>query len=254
MRTFMRIHSTRSCAQVTGRTARPSGPSPTIGHDRRSVARLGPHRHRARRPRIRRRLLGLDALGHPRPRPRALRVRPCQRRVGRPQPDHPTLLPPTRLRPSREACLRDLVGRRGRGRRADRHRHRRPGPLAGRSGDPHGRLHREPDRGTGAVRDPRRRGDPAALAAVAARRRHDRDVAGAGWPGRPVQGQCGASPAGDGARRHAHRPDARHGDPRGRRRDRGRRPAARPIEPAGSSSPPTPGRTSSSPPSTGGSR
>ena len=41
----------------------------------------------------------------------------------------------------------------------------------------------------------------AALAAVAPRRRHDRDVAGPGRPGRPVQGQRRAPPAGHGPRR-----------------------------------------------------
>ena len=42
----------------------------------------------------------------------------------------------------------------------------------------------------------------------------------------PFKGNAAHRRLADGARRHAHRPDAGHGDPRGRRRDRGRRPAA----------------------------
>ena len=67
---------------------------------------------------------GLEPVaGHARPRPRAVRPRPCQRRVGRPQPDHPAVLPPARLRPAGQAGLRDLGGGRGGGRRRDRDRH-----------------------------------------------------------------------------------------------------------------------------------
>ena len=124
--------------------------------------------------------------GRPRPRPRAVRVRPRQRRLGRPQPDHPALLPPARLRPARQARLRDLGRGRGRGRRADRDGHRRPRPVAGRPGDPEGRLHGQPGRRGRPVRAARRRRGHAPLAAVAPRRRRDRDVPGAGRARRPV--------------------------------------------------------------------
>ena len=111
------------------------------------------------------------SLGARRPRPRAVRARPRQRRVGRPQPDHPALVPPPRLRPAREAGLRDVGRGRGRGGRADRDDHRRPRPVAGRPRHPEGRLHRQPGRRGRAVRAARRRRGPPPLAAVAPRRR-----------------------------------------------------------------------------------
>ena len=55
-----------------------------------------------------------------RPRARAVRARSRQRRVRRPLPDHPAVLPPARLRPARQARLRVLGRGRGRVRRPDR--------------------------------------------------------------------------------------------------------------------------------------
>ena len=221
--------------------ARPRAARPTIGLD---ATRVGPHRGGPRRPRRRRGLLGLDPAGRPGPRPGAVRVRPRQRRVGRPQPHHPALVPPARLRPPGEAGVRDLGRRRGRGGRAGRDGHRWPGPVAGRPGDPEGRLHREPGGRGRPVRAARRARGHAPLAAVAPRRGHDRDVPGAGWAGRSVQGQRRAPPARGGTRGDAPRPDAGDGHPRrSAARSRSTR-AARPIGRDTSSWPPMPGPTS----------
>ena len=149
-----------------------------------------------------------------------------QRRLGRPQPDHPPVLPPARLRPACQARLRELGGGRGRGRRADRDRHRRPRPVAGGPGDPGGRLRREPGGRGRPVRAPRRRRGHAPLAAVAARARGHRRC-GSGRAGSPTRSRA-TPPTGGSPGRTAPRcaTDVRVTAPprRGRRRPRGRRP------------------------------
>ena len=102
------------------------------------------------------------SLGDARPGARALRDRSRQRRVGGPQPDHPAVLSPARLRPPREARLRDMGGGGGRVGRADRDDDRRPRPVAGGPRHPEGRLHRQPRRRGRPVRAPRCRRDRAA--------------------------------------------------------------------------------------------
>ena len=142
------------------------------------------------------------------------------------------------------------------GRRADRHRHRRARPVAGRPGHPDGRLHGQPDRGGGPVRAARRRRGAQALAAVAGRRRAARRCGSAqGGLADPFRGNA------------AHRRLARANgatlrdrsagdvDPRrGRRRPRGGDRRTRRTGRGGSCSPPTPGPTSCSPRSIGACR
>ena len=154
---------------------------------------------------------------------------PRQRRLGRPQPDHPAVLPPARLRAAGQARLRDV----GRGRGAT------PGE---RIVTITGGLDLWPaDRGHPAwptTRQPDRRGRPVRAARRAPRSRRrwpqwrlgddvTRDVPGPGRPGRPVPRQRRPPAARRGRRRDAARPhagrpairDAGGGDSRSRRPD-----------------------------------
>ena len=219
--TSPRARSTSAAGSSPSRPARSSRPRDR-DHDP-GPPRLGRHRHRARGPRLRGRVLGVDPPGRPRPGPGAVRAGPRQRRLGRPQPDHPAVLPPARLRPPGQARLPDLGGGPGRGRRRpDRDRDRRPRPVARRPGHPAGRLHRQPGRGGRPVRAARcaprcggagRSGGSATTSARCGRPR-------AGSPTRI--GERRPPPPGHGARRRPARPHAGPAHPRGRRRLRGR--------------------------------
>ena len=90
--------------------------APSISWARRLRSRcdhgLGRDRRRAWRDRLRGGVLAEPAPRRPRPRARAVRAGPLERRVAGPQPDHPALLPPARLRPL--AKRRTRRGRRSR--------------------------------------------------------------------------------------------------------------------------------------------